>query len=431
MLKKSLLAIMLILSSGCDNNDNTTTENAESPQPVPQVQQQENIKPHKSAKSNSVDLNSLIAERKNTGNIPNGEPNNKGVINSNNSYSDPVQTLNNLRAIYGLNTLYENRQLAFAAEKHAYYLKGQSQPSHFEDVNQPNFFGKDPMERALKSNYSNTSFTVGEVLAFYDGERNNDIEKFLVAIYHRFLILEPKYNEVGSYYLKNGTTNIIEIMLGVRNSVSNNIQTSYYPYHNQIDIPLLFYPSQEIPNPLPDRDVVGYPITFQVTSGNKLDIVTFNLYDDKGNNLDGKIMTKATDEHLTESQFGFIPYNRFNENSRYTASISGYINGNPFSKKWSFTTKKESGISITVDKKVYSPNDIINLKYSGVETRSVNMMSKVIGSKTALVKVKEQSWGSITLEVLKGCELSQGCNVSLTLSNGEGKQKTIDIKILP
>lgn len=174
MLKKSLLAIMLILSSGCDNNDNTTTENAESPQPVPQVQQQENIKPHKSAKSNSVDLNSLIAERKNTGNIPNGEPNNKGVINSNNSYSDPVQTLNNLRAIYGLNTLYENRQLAFAAEKHAYYLKGQSQPSHFEDVNQPNFFGKDPMERALKSNYSNTSFTVGEVLAFYDGERNNE-----------------------------------------------------------------------------------------------------------------------------------------------------------------------------------------------------------------------------------------------------------------
>lgn len=431
MLKKSVLFIVLSLLSGCDNkNDNHNVENSESPQPTEQVQKQADLQSQKIKKSNSVDLNTLLSERKNTNGSSNGISNN-GITTSNNSYSDPVQTLNNLRAIYGLNTLYENRQLAFAAEKHAYYLKGQSQPSHFEDSSQPNYFGKDPMDRALKSSYSNTSFSVGEVLAFYDGERNNDIEKFLVAIYHRFLILEPKYNEVGSYYLKNGSTNIIEIMLGVRNSSSTNIQTSYYPYDNQIDIPLLFYPSQEIPNPMPERDVVGYPITFQVTSGNKLDIVSFNLYDDKGNNLDGKIMNTSTDEHLTESQFGFIPYNKFNENSRYTANISGYINGSPFSKRWSFTTKKESGISITTDKTSYLPNEIINLRYSGVETRSVNMMSKVVGSRTSLVKVKEQSWGNITLEALKGCELPKGCNVSLTLSNGEGKQKTVDIIILP
>ncbi len=430
MLKKTALFIMLVLLNGCDNKDKISENQQQNKQP--EIRQVE--PPSKKVSSpNSVDLNTLLEKR----NAPltnnqDSYTNESGTIQtSNNSYSDPIQTLNNLRAIYGLNRLYENRQLAFAAEKHAYYLKGQNQPSHYEESNQPNYFGKDPMERALKSEYSNTSFSVGEVLAFYDGERSNDIEKFLVAIYHRFLILEPKYNEVGSHYIKNGTTNIIEIMLGVRNDMSNNIQTSYYPYDNQIDIPLLFYPSQEIPNPMPEREIVGYPITFQISSGNKLDIVSFNLYDDKGNNLDGKIMNTSTDEHITESQFGFIPYNKFRENTKYTVNISGYINGSPFSKRWSFTTKKEPGISINVNKAVFYPNEIVNLKYSGVDTRSVNMMSKVIGSKTALVKVKEQSWGNITLDTLKGCELQEGCNVSLTLSDGEGKQKTIDIKVLP
>lgn len=430
MSKKNALLIILILLNGCDNNNKTVVEENNKQPPAVQIQE----KPKKNEKSNSIDLNTLLAERKNSNNnnrIDDFSSGNNQILNSNNSYSDPIQTLNSLREIYGLNRLYENRQLTFAAEKHAYYLKGQSQPSHYEESNQPNYFGKDPMERALKSNYSNTSFSVGEVLAFYDGDRSNDIEKFLVAIYHRFLILEPKYNEVGSYYIKNGTTNIIEIMLGVRNDISNNIQTSYYPYDNQIDIPLLFYPSQEIPNPMPEKEIVGYPVTFQVSAGNKLDIVSFNLYDDKGNNLDGKIMNTSTDEHLTESQFGFIPYNKFNENSKYIANISGYINGASFSKRWSFTTKKEPGISISINKTVFYPNETVNLKYSGVETRSVNMMSKVIGSKTALVKVKDQSWGNVNLETLKGCEIKEGCNVSLTLSNGEGKEKTIDIKVLP
>lgn len=431
-MKSKRFATFLILTmmlSACDNakKESPVQPTAEPALPSTPVQHENN---HPKPK-NSVDLNSLLAERSNI------KPASADDIDVNTqistAFKDPITALNELRSVYGLNYLYPNQQLAFAAQKHAQYLVGKDNPSHFEIEGLPGFFEKDPMNRALKAKYSESSFSVGEVFSFYDGDRKDDLDKFLVAIYHRFLVLEPKYNEVGSYYIKDGKANIMEIMLGVRSvpAQSSNVQYAYYPYDKQINVPVVFYPADEIPNPLPERQEVGYPVSFQISSGATLAVKEFKLLNDKGQALDGKMMTKETDNHLTASQFGFIPYNKLESNKRYYASINATINGMPVRKEWSFTTKQDSVIKLSLSQTSAKPGDVITLKYEGLENRVINTIFSIKGSSVALVKTKEASEGKLQIDVLSGCLVKEGCDVLLTVSGMDNRKESVWLKVYP
>lgn len=424
----SVLILPLMLSA-CDNaKKDIPVQPAANPVPISApVQHEDNRKKPK----NSVDLNSLLAERTNI--KPTSTEDTDISSQSSVSVKDPITALNELRSVYGLNYLYPNQQLAFAAQKHAQYLVGKDNPSHFEVEGLPGFFEKDPMNRALKAKYSQTSFSVGEVFSFYDGDRKEDLDKFLVAIYHRFLVLEPKYNEVGSYYVKDGKTNIMEIMLGFRgaSAQSSNVQYAYYPYDKQVNVPVVFYPADEIPNPLPERQEVGYPVSFQVSSGATLTVKEFRLLDSQGQALPGKMMTKETDSHLTASQFGFIPYNKLESNKRYYASIDVLINGMPVRKEWSFTTKAESAIKLWLSQTSAKPGDVITLKYEGLENRVINTIFSIKGSSVALVKTKEASEGKLQIDVLSGCLVKEGCDVLLTVSDMDNRKESVWLKVYP
>jgi len=421
--------ILTMMLSACDNakKEPLLQPTAEPSLPSQPAHHEDN---HKKPK-NSVDLNSLLAERNNI--KPTSIDDIDTTSQSFSSVKDPITALNELRSVYGLNYLYPNQQLAFAAQKHAQYLVGKDNPSHFEIDGLPGFFEKDPMNRALKAKYSQTSFSVGEVFSFYEGDRKDDLDKFLVAIYHRFLVLEPKYNEVGSYYVKDGKVNIMEIMLGVRDiaAQSSNIQYSYYPYDKQTNVPVVFYPSDEIPNPLPEKQEVGYPVSFQISSGSTLKVKEFKLLDSKGQALEGKLMTKETDSHITASQFGFIPYNKLEPNERYYASINAVVNGVSIRKEWSFTTKPDSVIKLSLSQASAKPGDVVTLKYEGLENRMINTIFSIKGSNVPLVKTKEATEGKVQIEILRGCSLKEGCDVMLTISDMNGRKQSVWLKVYP
>lgn len=429
MKKNKIINVIMftMMLSACDNakKEYPVPPQAEPTLPIQSGQHQDNVKKPK----NSVDLNSLLAERSN---IKPSSMSDDVKTESSVFIKDPIVALNELRSVYGLNYLYPNQQLTIAAQQHALYLKGKDEPSHFEIEGLPGFFGKDPMNRALKAQYSTTSFSVGEVFSFYDGDRRDDLDKFLVAIYHRFLVLEPKYNEVGLYYVKDGKVNIMEIMLGVRGAAqSNNIQYAYYPYDKQTNVPVVFYPADEIPNPLPEKQEVGYPVSFQISSGATLTVKEFKLLDSKGQALEGKQMTKETDSHITASQFGFIPYNRLEANKRYYASINAVVNGMMVRKEWSFTTKPDSVIKLSLSQTSAKPGDVVTLKYEGLENRMINTIFSIKGSNVPLVKTKEASEGKVQIEILRGCSLKEGCDVMLTISDMNNRKESIWLKVYP
>ena len=98
MLKKTALFIMLVLLNGCDNKDKISENQQQNKQP--EIRQVET--PSKKVSSpNSVDLNTLLEKRNAplTNNQDSYTNEIETIQTSNNSYSDPIQTLNNLRAI--------------------------------------------------------------------------------------------------------------------------------------------------------------------------------------------------------------------------------------------------------------------------------------------------------------------------------------------
>lgn len=332
------------------------------------------------------------------------------------SFSSPIPDLNSLRSKYGFSTLNDNTQLYTAAKYHTFYLKNKDIPSHDENKNDPMFFGINPLERSKRSGYTSnqSQYSVGEVVAFYDGQHESDLEKFLVAIYHRFIILDPKFDDVGYYYLKSDNKNIIEIMMGTTN-FNKPIQYSNYPYDDQTDVPVNFYPAQELPNPMPGYESVGYPVSFQITGGHELTVKSFNLKNNSGKKIDGKFLLPSSDKEIQQSQFAFIPYTPLSEQEKYTASITGIINDNEFSKTWSFTTKTMPKPQLTPSKTLLKPNEVFELSYKNINASSVDFKAGTIGSNINLIKVISQEWGKISLQALPGCLLKEGCEVTMKI----------------
>lgn len=377
-----------------------------------------------SASAGTIDLNSLKESEISKRNIDSISTSTNTIDTSQADFSDdtksrfsnPIPDLNSLRSKYGFSILNNNTQLYTAAKYHTFYLRNKDIPSHDENQNDPMFFGIDPLERSKRSGYTSnqSQYSVGEVVAFYDGSHENDLEKFLVAIYHRFIVLDPKFDDVGYYYLKSDNKNIIEIMMGTTN-LNKPIQYSNYPYDDQTDVPVNFYPTQELPNPMPGYEIVGYPISFQITGGHKLEIKSFNLKNNSGQQIDGKFLIPSSDKEIQESQFAFIPYKPLSEQEKYTASIAGVINNNQFSKTWSFTTRIMPKPQLTPSKKLLKPNEIFELSYKNINASSVDFKAGTIGSNSNLIKVISQEWGKISLQALPGCLLKEGCEVTMKI----------------
>lgn len=340
-----------------------------------------------------------------------------------------VKDLNLIRSKFGLKNLQENLSLKSAAINHAYYLSDKDYVSHDQIYNDKKFTGATPLDRAVYSGYNKgeSFIRIGEVVAMYNGRQHyNDLENFLVAIYHRFSILEPSFKDYGEIRISDGYKNIAEMKLGTTLQ-QDELKYIYYPVNNQINIPTYFYPSQEIPNPMPNYNKVGYPISFQITEGAILDVENFIMTDSSGNILKGKFLTSKTDGNVLKSQFAFIPYQELKNDESYDIKIAGKMNSEGFLKSWKFKTEAKRTPYLNSDKIEYYPNEIIKIDYGNISDINMKMEIETFNSDGLILKIisKKNSWGYVELEALSGCKSKKGCDAifTLKLNNGESYSK--------
>lgn len=384
--------------------------------------------------SNAIDLNELIS-----GNIDNDlkskiEPaDNTFSINNSNPM---VSRLNDIRGKFGLDPLNKNYSLMNAAYNHAYYLTDKDTLSHYQEKNDTKFTGVTPLDRAIYAGYNKGKqyVKVGEVVAMYNGrQQNDDLNSFLMAIYHRLTILNPSFTDYGEIRLSNGNKNISEMKVGTT-YWDDKVHYIYYPYDNMINVPTLFPPYQEDPNPMPGYNKVGYPISFQISDENTLNISKFTLQDSKGNEIPGKILTSKTDPHILNSQFAFIPFEELNGQQVYFVSIEGNANNWPsFKKSWSFKTESKKNPILTVEKDVYNPNEIVKIYYDNVTDSKVKMGVETYGGNTVLLESisPKNTWGVSEFKVLPGCKIKSGCSATFTLNLNNGDKIQKSFKIMP
>jgi len=301
--------------------------------------------------------------------------------------------VNSIREAMQMQTLSQNEQLSAAAQAHADYLVLNQESSHSEIEGHKGFTGIRPVDRAFYAGY-NAAY-VSENLSGKNPNAQSSVDGLFSAIYHRFGFLNPGIDEIGVgvtqdeentrnsafvYVMGNSELNrlcSVKSFNGFGKYVyktcrekehriaekkfrkaqiyhkQNNPKIILYPYDGQTEVPPAFY--SEIPDPLPDHEVSGFPISIEFNDYffKDVQIDSFKLFKDNKEVLNVLLMDKQNDPHLkfTDKQAALFPLERLEYDTTYHAAVVYRANGKREKIMWEFTTKKPTETLHIITKK--------------------------------------------------------------------------------
>ncbi|UOP01250.1 CAP domain-containing protein [Kingella potus] len=213
------------------------------------------------------------------------------------AHTDALGYLNHLRREAGLAPFSLSPLLARSAADHARYLNDYPDDMHDEKhADHPYFRGKEPDQRVAKAGYlylgvqENLSTGEHEIPLGAHRLQQQYLDGLMTAIYHRFSLLDPAANEAGIGFssrnnrhalvvnqgnrdgdrlCRKGRTRVEEERLYYDDLCAN--KAVFYSDEIRFDLPeYTVYPvgslahpvfSNETPNPLPDREYSGNPVS--------------------------------------------------------------------------------------------------------------------------------------------------------------------------
>ncbi|WP_156398015.1 MULTISPECIES: CAP domain-containing protein [unclassified Duganella] len=260
---------------------------------------------------------------------------------------DGFNWFNYRRADIGLTMLTCNEFLNKAAVAHSNYLRLNNTVSHDEVSGNPGFFGATVKNRIENAGYVlGSEYAYGEVIsAVSDRAGFTHAEELIAAIYHRFVIFEPMFREMGTgassngngytYFTSDMATRSLSAGLGLGKAV-------VYPRDGQTAVPTSFDSDTESPDPVPNQNTVGYPVSVHsdiTASAGGIKVTSFTIRPRGGLQMVTRLLTHANDTHTSEQSAAIIPLSTLSANTTYDVSFSGTVDGVPVTKNWSFTTK--------------------------------------------------------------------------------------------
>lgn len=263
---------------------------------------------------------------------------------SNDIATDGFNWFNYRRSQIGLAPLVRNGLIDNAALGHSNYLNSNNTVAHEQVVGKPGFTGVKLGDRLAKAGYVATSLQ-GEVIA---GAANTSgfylAEELITAIYHRFVIFEPLFKEGGAGAAVNTsgyayfTTDLAgNSRLGPGLTAG---QLVVYPFSGQVKVATSFSSNNESPDPVPNQDVVGYPISVHANYGTPISVTTFSVRQrGAGADLTVRLLKSDNDEHTPVSAASIIPLAALSAATTYDVSFIGKVNGADVTRSWSFTTR--------------------------------------------------------------------------------------------
>lgn len=249
-----------------------------------------------------------------------------------------LDSVNAYRSQAGVPALTADPALAEAAEAHAWYtLFNFGQPSqaglgvHTEDATLPGFTG--------------ATFIARDVAAGYRGNRAAEVINHVYtapaavgvwvdSVYHRFPLLDRETAAVG--YGEAGIGVLAVAVMDVGFGPASKAQPVVFPAEGARDVPAAFV-GHELPDPAPagTRYPVGYPITLVVGSGSDLAVQSSRLLAADGKEVPGFALLPG--RQVNAGEWSFMATDPLHTGASYTAEVIGTLDGQPFSKRWSFT----------------------------------------------------------------------------------------------
>jgi hypothetical protein len=211
----------------------------------------------------------------------------------------------------------------------------------------PGFTGVKLLDRLTGAGYSlgNAGYAYGEVISAASSSSGFYMaEELITAIYHRFVIFEPKFKEIGTgsatssagytYFTSDfAASNGYGPGLG-RGKIVN------WPYDGQVKVPPNFFSDNEAPDPVPNLNEVGYPVSVHGDINVVLGVTSFSIRPRNGSDLQVQLL-KSTAGSATPppSAAAIVPLSVLKANTIYDVTFTGTTDGTPITRSWSFTTK--------------------------------------------------------------------------------------------
>ena len=127
---------------------------------------------------------------------------------TNNVAVDGRNWINYRRGQAGVPTVTQNGQLDTAAQGHSDWQRRNNKVSHEQTAGTTGFTGITVRDRLTAAGYTfSGSFAYGEVIAATTNRNGGEmVDELITAIFHRFVIFEPVFKEVGTGAATGGNT---------------------------------------------------------------------------------------------------------------------------------------------------------------------------------------------------------------------------------
>lgn len=261
---------------------------------------------------------------------------------------DGREWLNYRRTQVGMSTLTHSTVIDIAAQGHSDYQRINNTISHEQTPGREGFTGATLADRLAAAGYVfNTSAAraYGEVISAASNNSGQYMaEELITAVYHRFVIFEPVFKEIGtgaatssagrSYFTANFTANS-----GYGTGLPRG-QVAVWPFDAQTGVPRNFFSDTESPDPVPDRNEVGYPISVHANINAPVVVQTFTVRPRGGADLPVRLLSNANDTHTGRSSAAIVPLSPLAAGATYDVTFAGTVDGSAVSRSWSFTTAR-------------------------------------------------------------------------------------------
>lgn len=267
-----------------------------------------------------------------------------------NTADDGFNWTNFRRKQAGIPELTRNSLIDAAAQGHSQYQQQNNTITHEQTAGKPGFTGAKLLDRLNAAGYvfdDSLSFAYGEVIAVANDNSGFYLaEELVTAIYHRFVMFEPIFKEsgTGAATAPGGATYFTN-NLGARNGFGPGLgrgQLVVYPVPGQLGVATVFFSNQEQPDPVPNQDKVGYPISVHADFTSTLKVDSFTARARGGAALTIRLLTAANDPQTKQSgpsAAAIIPLAVLAPATTYDVSFSGQVDGVQIDRNWSFTTR--------------------------------------------------------------------------------------------
>lgn len=287
-------------------------------------------------------------------------------LNTTQEEQQAFKYLNSLRVGAGLIPLFSHPKLNKAAKNHANYLTNHLTFGHKEDKKYKDFTGEFASSRVTYAGYA--APLVIENVSTHNQNAKESVNGLFAAIYHRLAFLDfrsdtigigisqhPKRKEQTAFvydmsakalaklYRAKKPVSTDKITAVLTTNKKRNSKMVIYPFDKQKEVPPAFF--DELPDPLPEHRVSGFPISVSFNSFYYKEgkLLNFQLFDNDGTEITNTLkIDHKTDpnKRLEKLDFVLFPLKRLKWNSQYHVKFLAIIDQKIIERKWSFTTQK-------------------------------------------------------------------------------------------